>query len=408
MRRGFTIVELMVALSGGLVVSLAVFALARDTSRFYQRESRLANATLGAIGGFQRLRDDIARAGFMTSPNAKRDPFVCSRPDASWPLEMQGMASVHVEHDFLQSNATLNAALRHPDRITLSGSYASADQFPVRQIINNGNSYNILLDPTSAAMYRINYPSGQLQATLQTVFAVDRALRIVDVDGQQYFGHITGAAGGPQPTITLGASPALSFRQNSGSAGCGIKAYGTGALVNVVNFVRYDVRNLSANTTYSNLYSASAGVLGEDTRTELARVEVDVNGNPLPLTEELVAEYAVDLQFSLSAMTTPVTGGNATSATYYAPGATGFTTYADSPSANPAATPELIRSIRVRLGVRSREADRDQQIAAPAATSGLYRLDLNGSGGAGSGSSFARVRTFQGEIALTNQSRVTW
>jgi Tfp pilus assembly protein PilW len=45
-KRGFTLVELMVALSGGLFISLAVFALARDSGRFYQRESRIANATV--------------------------------------------------------------------------------------------------------------------------------------------------------------------------------------------------------------------------------------------------------------------------------------------------------------------------------------------------------------------------
>ena len=44
---GFTLVELMVALTGGLFVSLAVFALARDSGRFYQREARIANATIG-------------------------------------------------------------------------------------------------------------------------------------------------------------------------------------------------------------------------------------------------------------------------------------------------------------------------------------------------------------------------
>ena len=37
--------ELMVAMTGGLFLSIVVFALSRDASRFYQRESRVANAT---------------------------------------------------------------------------------------------------------------------------------------------------------------------------------------------------------------------------------------------------------------------------------------------------------------------------------------------------------------------------
>ena len=74
---GFTLVELMVALTGGLFISLAVFALSRDSGRFYQSETRLANATVGGMLGFERLRTDIARAGFLISPNAVRDPRLC-------------------------------------------------------------------------------------------------------------------------------------------------------------------------------------------------------------------------------------------------------------------------------------------------------------------------------------------
>jgi prepilin-type N-terminal cleavage/methylation domain-containing protein len=49
--RGFTLVELMVALSGGLFLSAIVFALSRDTTRFYQQETRVASATLAGLVG---------------------------------------------------------------------------------------------------------------------------------------------------------------------------------------------------------------------------------------------------------------------------------------------------------------------------------------------------------------------
>ena len=54
-RRGFTLVELMVAVTGGLFVALAVFAISRQSGRFYTRESRVSDATLGALVGFERL-----------------------------------------------------------------------------------------------------------------------------------------------------------------------------------------------------------------------------------------------------------------------------------------------------------------------------------------------------------------
>ena len=42
---GFTLVELMVAITGGLFMSIVVFALARQGTRFYQQEIRAANAS---------------------------------------------------------------------------------------------------------------------------------------------------------------------------------------------------------------------------------------------------------------------------------------------------------------------------------------------------------------------------
>ena len=55
-RRGFTLVELMVAVTGGLFVSLAVFAISRQTGRFYTRETRVTDATLASMVGFERIK----------------------------------------------------------------------------------------------------------------------------------------------------------------------------------------------------------------------------------------------------------------------------------------------------------------------------------------------------------------
>src|SRR3954447_1336006 len=77
---GFTLVELMVAMTGGLFLSIIVFALSRDASRFYQRESRVANATLAGVSGFERLSADVARAGHLVTANIQQDPHVCNRP----------------------------------------------------------------------------------------------------------------------------------------------------------------------------------------------------------------------------------------------------------------------------------------------------------------------------------------
>ncbi len=76
-----------------------------------------------------------------------------------------------------------------------------------------------------------------------------------------------------QPQITLSNTLPLIFR-SANSRLCGLTAE-PGATANVINFIRYDIRSLSGVTAYSSLYTARAGVLGEATRTELVRAELD-------------------------------------------------------------------------------------------------------------------------------------
>jgi hypothetical protein len=56
-----------------------------------------------------------------------------------------------------------------------------------------------------------------------------------------------------------------------------------------------------------------------------------------------------------------------------------------------------VRAVRVRLSVRSREADRTAAITLP----GLYRIKLPDG-------DWARVRTFQADVALQNQIDTRW
>ncbi|HET9954706.1 MAG TPA: prepilin-type N-terminal cleavage/methylation domain-containing protein [Polyangiaceae bacterium] len=426
-RRGFTLIELLVSLTGGLFVSLAVFALARDASRFYQREGRLASATLSGIVGFERLRADIARAGFLSTPNVSNDPFVCSRPNASSPTLLRDLSSLRVVNQGSPTNAILQANSLAPDSLLLMGSYSSPDEFIVRDISREDSTGGavVTLLPTSAAMARLGFlsaPPGQRKALLQGVFATGRALRIVDNEGRQHFGVIQSANVDPTgtiPEVRLSAQPALEFRPDS-SRLCGLKAGERGARVNVINFIRYDVRNLNTqssfdggkNKNYAALYTASkADALSEQetARTELVRTELDVNENPLTLTqavsdtqnlstnlEELVAEYAVDFQLEAGVAIDPPPNP---SLQHFTDTQNQFAQYVGKPTAG--ASPERLRSVRVRLSLRSREADRAMPLVA---AGGLYRVGLGSDGKA----PYARVRSLQADVMLNNNAHVSW
>jgi hypothetical protein len=169
-----------------------------------------------------------------------------------------------------------------------------------------------------------------------------------------------------------------------------------------VNLIRYDVRHLASNDPdYAALFAASAGpgdagLPGESDRTELIREELDpTDGSAIAGTREIVAEYAVDLNFQFTAFTNNVmeTHDSSEFGDFFLSG--------EDPL-GAVQNVERIRSVRVRLSVRSREADRATDVAG--GLSGLYRIGL----GAGGGAPFARVRTFQADVALHNQSDLTW
>jgi hypothetical protein len=78
--------------------------------------------------------------------------------------------------------------------------------------------------------------------------------------------------------------------------------------------------------------------------------------------------------------------GDGNFATFFSPTATGD-------------RPQGVRTVRVRLGVRSREADRPANITGG---TGVYRFKVGANDG------WARVRTFQAEVSLPNQMGVRW
>src|SRR6185295_5788053 len=96
-----------------------------------------------------------------------------------------------------------------------------------------------------------------------------------------------GVTGGANPAITLAVNPALQFRSGSG-VGCGIDGLGVGMVVNVVNIIRYDLRNLNVSTEPSYAPMFRGGPSYEATRRELIREELDLAGNPFPDTMELI------------------------------------------------------------------------------------------------------------------------
>ena len=396
--RGFTLVELMVAMVGGLFVSMTVFAIAKHSSSFSMQQSRIADTTLQTTVGFERLRNDISRAGFLSTPNIVDDPSVCRA--AVYPTWLRRLASVFIEPvplAQLSTESTVNGFA--PQRIVLAGSYNSGNEFAVRKI-EPGPPVQVLLQPNRLGMVDIGYPSAPTAATLSKVFATGRILRLVDTSGRVQFGEIAGVVDGPEPAITLTVAPAIQFRSGSG-VGCGINGFDVGGVANVVNIIRYDIRNLNQPTEPRYKPMFRGGPSYESTRRELIREEINLNGNPIDGTLELISEYVVDLGFSLFVSPTN------TSLTAVTPA--NVPLYAGVPGTLAAGQgPQRIRAVRAWLSSRSQEADRNAQVPYTPAVPGppLLRMSLDPTNR--NLPPFARVRTLQSTVALNNQASIPW
>jgi type II secretory pathway pseudopilin PulG len=410
--RAFTLVELMVAVTGGLFISVIVFAMARQGTRFYQQETRIAEATLGATIGMQRLRADIGRAGFMASTNISVDPNLCTQLNAldGFPL-LQKLRSIQISQEsdglLLSNDDLLHGATTQikPDRIQLAGAYQNADRFIAGYLPPDpgasGGNIAIPLQPNIGALARYRYSAldaaGQT-ALLASLFPPDRALRLVNQYGKVAYGIIVNAApNGGLPVINLKSAPPIPLRGATNSV---CEFAGVGVEVNVVNFLWYRIADLQHDPNYSGLFGqlyASAASPWDANRTELIREELNPaterpftqTGGQVRVAPEIVAEYAVDLKFEVTYTSLPGTKPTLTSTTP----ATGDTPYTIAGLGT--GDPQRVRSVRARLSVRSREADRAQTIPG----GGLYRLGITPTIGV---KAFARVRTLQSDIAIPN------
>lgn len=406
-RAGFTLVELMVSMTGGLFLSIVVFALSRDASRFYQQESRIANATLSGVSGFERLSSDIARAGHLSTPNIQQDPAVCNRPEATWPAVLQTLRAFVVQPNPEAAATEVGAAGITPNGLLISGALSTPEVLITKAVAPaGGGAWQVDLELATPAAARIGLSAAanavamtNNQTVLSSVFTTGGQGKIIRLrrHGLDQYGVVAGVTAGVGTAfLTLAPAPNLQ-RLTAGGAQCGIDDSGKGMALSVIDVVRYHIRSMTGDVAYGPLFKASGSGGGanavpfEDGRAELVRVELAPDGQELAATREIVAEYAVDLQVSAWGATNPT---NPTLVPVPAASLTG--TYNST---------QLLRGVHVRLGVRSREADRDADVAGSGGVgSALYRIAL----GTGAGVRYARVRTFQTDVPLRNLEGSNW
>jgi prepilin-type N-terminal cleavage/methylation domain-containing protein len=403
---GFTLIELLVASIAGLFVVLAAFMLSRGATRLFAAEGRVANSQLNVRLGIDRLRQDLERAGYMSTPNVLADPDVCPRP-AGVPLQ-----SVVLRAGSSSTSATetpmSEANGLFPDRITIAGNFASTDIYIAGAIVpsSGGGGVDIILQKNWGSTARLLSASETSTAltALSSIFAPDRLIRIRNNVGVSQFLVISGAAidATGRPVITTKAAPAYTTASDAaqGDKRCGGTALCLGCEVNPVQLIRY---HIGALTDAKFAWAYPTGSIGDTHKYDLIRSELNPDGTVVPDSEEIVAEYAVDLAFAfgVDSSASVVPGGAWVEPVLesLAFGSANNMLYGASVNTSATSRPHRIRSIRYRLTTRTRFPDYNAATDDGGAGLGRYKLATD---------QYSRARTITGDVALMNQQGIRW
>ena len=438
--RGFTLVELMVSLVAGLIVTIAVVGIARAATTTFYEAARMSSTEATVRSASERLRQDISRAAYMSTGNIKlardgqssvtlKNKIAVKDPmgDATGAryAGLQSLQGLHIvvggSGNFPiagagtqgPNNLSTNNAL-NPDAIMLGGNFTTDDSYAGIYSTAGGpcgGSQSITLNAAGdAAVRRLLQVSAPL-ANLQAAFYpsnVDTAARIIDARGCQHFAVVQGVS-------VVGATGIICLRADDsgnpavldgGSTACGAKDTEP-VTINPVQTVRWYIGPNAAATLAPTSGTEVAG-----NKFNLYRDFVDATAaqNPILGTQQIVAEFAVDLKFGIVALDNLnamrifemdlENGGGSGPIEQYTQNAVG--------TASGGAGPQRVRSVRYRIATRTALADRDANLPGPA-TGFITRYCVqNASAAGGSCKSFARVRTLVSEVTLLNQLGMTY
>lgn len=441
--RGFTLVELTVALLAGLIVAIGVVGLSREATRTFHEEMRSSAAEATLRTAVDRLRTDLQRAAFMSTGNLSGDPFIAKAPGqtnwANLPNGMNGLrklASIRLEEGGSVVNGGLtlsgvqNPALA-PDAIEIGGNMTSAEQFWVDHI-ESGNSVcggQRLVLTVTGAIYRLTstgntQPIKELNAVFQPASGRQFVVRVVDVTGRQQFVMTCAsqAAGfvGPTPYVDIDPSTPVLTPQQTQTQG-GISAL-SGGFVNPVQLVRWEIdsapveaKNLPQYATALDNQSLAYGTV-DPNKYDLVRMYMDAADKPVWETAEVVAEYAVDLDFAFSVDEGTTLQPKIVSFAFDDPNDALWAPDVSQQVAAPYVPgPQRIREVRVRVATRAQLPDRTANVPAPllggTPSEYLFRYCVNPNPSCSTDDGtlrWSRVRTVTAEVSLPNQARFFW
>jgi type II secretory pathway pseudopilin PulG len=463
-RAGFSLIELLVAMVAGLIVTIAVLGLAREATTVFHEEIRMSNAEMSLRLASDRVRRDLQAAAFLSTPNLYDDPLVARDPlktnfpkggtsaeyDKSPFDELFNLAGVRYEpggsyaapnyaqppsldpNGVLQTVSKLNAL--QPDQLFVSGNLTTPDEYigvvtDRNAVCGGGSGVKVQLQADDPAVQRLvgyamptNGDAGAVTPPApSTTTMVNRTIAAF-LPGLSGIGLLNASSGLTQAVRVSDSSgrfynyaPICNIFYDTTANAVALILSGANAVLPATTgagvsggfsgFAPVTISPIQTVRWSLRCVGTTNGTCDQnDPRFELVREWIALNGTAMP-NAEVVAEYVVDLKFAFTAIS-PVNPEllDVQSYPYGSTDIQKMTAYIP-PGATPTAlrTPQRLRSIRFRIAARGATADRDTDVPDP---------NADPAGAATTlyryllpSGKYARVRTITSEVALENQWR---
>jgi prepilin-type N-terminal cleavage/methylation domain-containing protein len=255
-RRGFTLIELMIAVLVGTIVVAGIYLLYSQSVKAY----RVQNQSLDAIGqlraAMHQMRTDLRSAGYNAPCQTDMEPWVTTPPGMV-------LSAVAVESDpavpVMLPGVNKSIA---PQQVRMLGDFWSHRTYITEAVA--GQTVTLRWGPEDGDEDEFNRVFNSRRLLRIETYGVIREEQLLPIATADF-------AGGFNPSVTLA------------NVVQGIGGFGTGNEVSVVGYIRYRLKRDTRRAT-------------DSLKIDLVREELLPNGALADGTALIIAENVVDLQ----------------------------------------------------------------------------------------------------------------